>query len=114
MRQPNHLCHARDEILAFVQVAGWFIPVPVSRRRKMAEGLYARNRTLRKSLITRISSETGLYQRLRRIRRCSGEVASRAFWQMTRFGLRGFPDLAKPVPGPVRTRRSALHFLIPL
>jgi len=55
-----------------------------------------------------------LYQRLRRIRGCSGEVASRAFWQMMRFELGGFPHLAKPVSAPVRIRRSASRSLIPL
>jgi hypothetical protein len=78
------------------------------------QSAYAENRTFRKSVITRVVSETALYQRLRRIRGCSGEVASHVFWQTTRVGLGGFSHLAKPASVRVRTWRSASLSLIPL
>ena len=52
-------------------------------------------------------SGTALYQRLRRVPPCSGEVASRAFWRTKRFAppfVR--PSLAKPASTQVRRRRS--------
>jgi hypothetical protein len=55
-----------------------------------------------------------LHQYQLRIRDCSGEVASHAFWQITRFALGGFRHLAKPASAPVRTLRSTLLPLIPL
>jgi hypothetical protein len=60
-----------------------------------------------------VFSETALYQKLRRIRRCSSEVASRAFWQMTRFGLCGFSHLAKPGLAPVRSPLAEAARLLP-
>jgi hypothetical protein len=52
-------------------------------------------------------SGMALYQRLRRVPPCSGEVATRAFWRTTRFAppvVR--PSLAKPASTQVRIRRS--------
>ena len=57
--------------------------------------------------------ETASYQRLRKIPGCNGEVASHAFWQMTRFVIGGLLGRAKPSLAQVRRWRSASHRLIP-
>jgi hypothetical protein len=65
-------------------------------------------------MIASVFRETVRYRRLRRTRGGNGEVASRAFVQMKRFGSGGFLNLAKPASAPVRTPRSVSQSLIPL
>lgn len=59
-------------------------------------------------------TETNLYRKLRRVRLCSSEAASHAFWRRKQFEVRAVCHRrAKRGTSPVRIPRNALRSSIP-